>query len=111
MIYKHGLKPDHKIYHQLIIRYFYDGHLEMCLRLLSEMGSRNIIPTLLSVHSTIRLACDLGFARLATDIAMQFEQQGVRRLETETWMDCLSSCAEELYVIHRIFSVYPANIR
>src|ERR1700744_5479972 len=102
MIYEHGLKPDHRTYHQLIHRYFNDGHLEMCLRLLTELGSQNIIPTLSSVHNTIRLACDLGFARLATDIAMQFEQQGIRRLETETWIDCLSSCAEELYVIHCI---------
>lgn len=102
MIYEHGLEPNNKAYHQLIYRYVSDGQLEMSLRILGDMSSRAVVPTLASVQGVIKLACTYGLAKLATEIACDFEEAGVRRLENEGWIDCLAACAEDYWVITSI---------
>jgi len=96
MIYAHGLKPNATAYHRLILRYTAERQLEMCLRILAEMATQNVVPMLSTVQTVVRFACHLGFANIATDITREFEQNGVRRLGNETWMNCLSAYAEEL---------------
>jgi pentatricopeptide repeat protein len=104
MVAENALTPDCKVYDQLIFRYFHDGQLEMCLRILSEMAKRGVIPQVSSVRMTVKLACNLGFAKLATDISRDFERQGVRKLETEIWVDCLTACADEYAVWLNLFT-------
>lgn len=72
-------------------------NLEFILQCMYEMGSRGLVIELTIAQDVIRVAAELGFPRLALDLAENFEATSVRRLSPETWMRCLASSAEALY--------------
>lgn len=72
-------------------------NLEFALQCVYEMGTRGLILELTIAQDVIGLAAELGFPRLAIDLAENFEATSVRRLSSETWIGCLASSAEVLY--------------
>ena len=93
-----NIMPDGQTF-QLMIRRFTKGeNLEFALQCIYEMGARGLTLELTVAQDVIGLAAELGFPRLALDLAENFEATSVRRLSPETWMRCLTSSAEVLYV-------------
>ncbi|EIN11634.1 hypothetical protein PUNSTDRAFT_42835 [Punctularia strigosozonata HHB-11173 SS5] len=92
-----GEQINEESYGHLIDRSCQARNLEMCLRLCAEAESRGLVPTLPAVEATIRLAAELGYARLAIELAEDFETKSVRRISPATWIACLESSAEALY--------------
>ncbi|KAG2150956.1 hypothetical protein DEU56DRAFT_880543 [Suillus clintonianus] len=72
-------------------------NIEFALQCMYEMGTRGLAIELTISQDVIRTATELGFSRLAVDLAENFEATSVRRLSPETWMRCLASSAEGLY--------------
>ena len=83
----------------IIVRRFLDaGNLEMALQYLFSTKKYNIVPDFTTTQSVISFAASSGHPRLATDLISWFEKQSVRRFGSATWMACLISSAEALYV-------------
>ena len=98
MMSQAGVTPDEQSFHHIIMRHVHQGQIEMCLQVLAYMQASGVAPSVLTMHHIIKEAASVGMARLALDLAFGFEEQDARRLETETWMHCLVSCADSLYV-------------
>jgi pentatricopeptide repeat protein len=74
------------------------SNLELTLQIYAEMQTRGFPPDLDTARGVIMMAASKGHPRLALDLAAQFEESSVRRLDAEVWMNCLASSAESLYV-------------
>ncbi|KAH7919360.1 hypothetical protein BV22DRAFT_865072 [Leucogyrophana mollusca] len=97
MMHDANLTADERTFGFIIKRFTTAGHLEPALQYMNEMGARGLSPTLTTAQDVIILATEQGFPRLALDLAENFEATSVRRLSSETWMNCLLSSAEALY--------------
>jgi pentatricopeptide repeat protein len=98
MMSEFDVSPDEAIYSILIERHAMEGQPEMCLRLLATMAENGISPDLTSMSRTISLLAKTGYPALATDLAIEFEDQGVRRLESTIWLGCLEGCTQAMNV-------------
>jgi pentatricopeptide repeat protein len=93
-----GIEHNERTYAFLIRRYLDDSNLEMAFKLLVEMESRGLTPTLETAEGVITLAAQRRMPRLALELAENFEASAVRRLGTHVWVSCLLSSSECLYV-------------
>jgi pentatricopeptide repeat protein len=93
-----GIEHNERTYAFLIRRYQEDSNLEMAFKLLVEMESRGLTPTLETAENIITLAALRRMPRLALELAENFEASAVRRLGTRVWVSCLLSSSECLYV-------------
>lgn len=93
-----GVSPNSTTYTLIIQRYVADQNLELAVQYLYAMKARHLLPDLKAIQAVIILAAKLGYTRLALDLAVWFESQSARRIEHTTWMKCLISAAEALYV-------------
>ncbi|KAH7910584.1 hypothetical protein BJ138DRAFT_1173062 [Hygrophoropsis aurantiaca] len=91
------LSPDERTFGLIIKRFTTSGNLEPAIQYMHDMGSQGLSPTLATMEDIIILATQQGFARLALDLADNFETSSFRRLNSETWMNCLLASAEALY--------------
>jgi hypothetical protein len=83
----------------IIVRRFLDaGNLEMALQYLFATKKYKLVPEFMTAQSVISFAASSGHPRLAIDLISWFEKQSVRRFGSATWMNCLISSAEALYV-------------
>ncbi|OSD06764.1 hypothetical protein PYCCODRAFT_1430955 [Trametes coccinea BRFM310] len=92
-----GILPNEFTYEIIITRLAHMQRLELALQYLASLPRLGLSPTLNTATAVITTAANLGFARLAVDLSLAFEQMSVRRLEGSTWSDVLVSCAEALY--------------
>ncbi|KIK44881.1 hypothetical protein CY34DRAFT_10750 [Suillus luteus UH-Slu-Lm8-n1] len=105
-----NIRPNEQTFFLMIQRHTTDKrNLEFILQCMYEMGSRGLVIELTIAQDVIGLAAELGFPRLALDLAENFEATSVRRLSPETWMRCLASSAEALYVCG-IFIMYRFHL-
>jgi hypothetical protein len=95
-----NISPNEQTFQLMIQRFTTPErkNLEFALQCVYEMGTRGLVLELTIAQDVIGLAAELGFPRLALDLAENFEATSVRRLSPETWMRCLASSAEILYV-------------
>ncbi|EPQ56972.1 hypothetical protein GLOTRDRAFT_127356 [Gloeophyllum trabeum ATCC 11539] len=93
-----GLAPDTETYGILIDRYLTANNIEMCLELYAQAEAQGVPLNVAIEEKLIRVAADLGFPRLACQLAEQFEARSVRSLDIVTWMKCLTSSSGQLYV-------------
>ncbi|OBZ70611.1 hypothetical protein A0H81_09090 [Grifola frondosa] len=94
---EYGIQPNEATYEHLILRYTSMNRIEQALQMLSEMSSLHLSPTLKTAQAVITTASQLGFARLALDLAEAFEQTSVRRLDGDVWAELLISSSDALY--------------
>ncbi|KAG0693392.1 hypothetical protein DFH29DRAFT_964221 [Suillus ampliporus] len=92
-----NIPPNEQTFQLMIQRFTAGENLEFALQCVYEMGTRGLVLELPIAQDVIRMAAELGFPRLALDVAENFEATSVRRLSPETWMRCLASSAEVLY--------------
>ncbi|KAH9892476.1 hypothetical protein C8Q73DRAFT_649226 [Cubamyces lactineus] len=92
-----SIQPNEITYEIIITRLARVQRLELALQYLAQLGRAGLSPTLTTASAIITTAADLGFPRLALDLALAFEETSVRRLDGEVWVDVLISCAEALY--------------
>ncbi|OCF37281.1 hypothetical protein I317_06872 [Kwoniella heveanensis CBS 569] len=73
---------------------------EQMIYLLHSMFAQRVTPTPATIKNAIRLACEWGYARLALQLAEQYETQSSsgRRVELSAWVDILSASAESQYL-------------
>ncbi|KAI0374145.1 hypothetical protein BV20DRAFT_962134 [Pilatotrama ljubarskyi] len=93
-----SIRPNEFTYEIMITRFAQADRLELALQYLAKMAPAGLSPTLKTATVIISAAAELGFSRLALDLAVAFEETSVRRLDGEVWVDLLVSCAESLYV-------------
>jgi pentatricopeptide repeat protein len=93
-----GIEHTEGTFALLIRRYLADSNLEMAFKLLVEMESRGLTPTLNTAEDVIILAARRRMPRLALEMAENFEVSSVRRLGMHVWVSCLLSSSESLYV-------------
>ncbi|KAI0355584.1 hypothetical protein OH77DRAFT_1504012 [Trametes cingulata] len=93
-----SIRPNETTYEIIITRFAQADRLELALQYLAKLGTMGISPTLRTATVLITTAAELGFSRLALDLAIAFEETSVRRLDGEVWVDLLVSCAESLYL-------------
>lgn len=93
-----GIIPNAQTFTLILERPLQAGNLEMAIQYMGEMATRDIVPELSVAQTTIQLACKMGYPKLALELAETFETTSVRRLDTEVWVNCLISSAENLYV-------------
>lgn len=93
-----GIEPNEQTYALIINRMTTTESIELALQFMDELTSRGLTPQLTTAQDIVRLAAELNFPRLAVELAQKFEEQSVRRIDGETWMACLISSAEALYV-------------
>lgn len=102
-----NIAPNATTFSIIVRRFLDDGNLEMALQYLYATKKYQVIPDFSITHSVITFAAQSGHPRLAIDLITWFEQQSVRRFDPTTWMTCLISSAEALYVSLRwIFVTY-----
>jgi len=94
---EHQIPMNEITYEHVINRLVAQGNLELALQWLAEMGDQELSPTLRTVQSLIQLAAQMSHARLAIDLAINFENSSPRLLDAETWYQCLISAARTLY--------------
>ncbi|TFK87666.1 hypothetical protein K466DRAFT_599273 [Polyporus arcularius HHB13444] len=92
-----SIRPNETTYEIIITRFAQNNRLETALQFLSKIAPSGLSTTLQTASAVVRCAADLGFPRLALDLADAFESTSVRRLESEVWVDVLVSCAEQFY--------------
>ncbi|CDO75675.1 hypothetical protein BN946_scf184941.g28 [Trametes cinnabarina] len=92
-----GIHPNELTYEIIITRLARSHRVELALQFLANMPRLGLSPTLSAASSVITAAADLGFARLALELALSFERMSIRRLEASTWVDVLVGCAEAVY--------------
>ncbi|KAF8639169.1 hypothetical protein AX17_001656 [Amanita inopinata Kibby_2008] len=92
-----GIQPNPAIYTFIISHFAADKNLELALRYFCDMKSRELVPQLRAAQVIVKLAADLGYPRLAIDIATSYEQWAVKKLEHGAWLSCLASSAQECY--------------
>ncbi|KAJ3502573.1 hypothetical protein NLJ89_g8825 [Agrocybe chaxingu] len=97
-MHEFGVTPTPAIYAHIIDFHVQEGNLESALQLLLSMKKHDLIPELSSVHAVVSLAAECGYSRLAIELATYFEHVSLRRLGDATWIQCLSSSAEHLYM-------------
>ena|SRR5882762_8473272 len=95
---EHNIHPNALTFSLILERPILDKNLELAIQHMSEMNARGIIIELQTAEAIITLAAELGHPRLALDVASSFEEVSVRRLDSEVWLKCLISSAENLYV-------------
>lgn len=100
-----NIPPDGQTFQLMIRRFAAAENLEFALQCVYQMGTRGLALELTVAQDVIGLAAELGFPRLALDLAENFEATSVRRLSPETWMRCLASSAEVLYVCDIFYSL------
>jgi pentatricopeptide repeat protein len=93
-----GVEHTEGTYALLIQRYLDDSNLEMAFKLLVEMETRGLTPTLQTAEGVITLAAQRRMPRLALELAENFEASSVRRLGMHVWVSCLLSSSECFYV-------------
>ena len=81
----------------------------MVLQLMLEQSNLGLIPELTTAQDVVRLMCQMGYPRLALDIANKFEEGSVRRFDHEIWMNILIASADALYV--SILLVYASSTK
>jgi len=94
---EYDVPPNQRTFDLIFERVVAARNIELALQLLSEMSTLGLSPSLRSAQSIIISACDIGFPRLALDLAHSFEHGSARRLDNHVWMACLVSSAENLY--------------
>lgn len=99
---KQGIEPDEHTYAFIIARATTTESLELALQYMHEMENLGLVPRLTTAQDIIKLAADMDLPKLAIDIAQNFESRSPRRLGGETWMSCLTSSADMLYVRHSL---------
>jgi pentatricopeptide repeat protein len=97
-----SVKPNAQIYTSIISIFIESGNLEMAIQLLFAMKSKNIVPELCAVQDVIIFTAEMGYPRLALDLATYFEDNSHRRVGDDVWVTCLYSAAKALYVSSRI---------
>lgn len=95
---KQGIEPDADTYVSIIGRATSTESLELALQYMHEMDTLGLVPRLTTAQAVIKLAADMDLPKLAIEIAQNFESRSPRRLDGETWMSCLTSSADMLYV-------------
>ena len=98
MMKEAGIEHTAGSYALLIRRYLDDSNLEMAFKILVEMESRGLTPTLKTAEGIITLAAQRRMPRLALELAENFEATSVRRLGMDVWVSCLLSSSECLHV-------------
>ncbi|KZS93904.1 hypothetical protein SISNIDRAFT_410423 [Sistotremastrum niveocremeum HHB9708] len=98
MMRKTNTGTDDRIFHHIIKRNAFQGQVEMCLQLLSIMETMKIEPSASTVHHVIKVMVNNELPRLAWEVALAFEDAGSRRLQTESWLNCLEACADSLFL-------------
>jgi hypothetical protein len=93
-----NIPPNAQTFSLIMERPLTGKNLEMAVQYMGEMYERGINPELQTAQGVITLAADFGYPRLALELANTFEEQSVRRLDHEVWLNCLLSAAENLYV-------------
>jgi pentatricopeptide repeat protein len=93
-----NIPPNSSTFSHIIQRLTADGRLEAALQYLHSMKTQDLVPELPAVEAVITLAADIGYPRLAIDLATSFELISLRRIDQVVWMSCLRSSAENLYV-------------
>lgn len=96
------MPPNAQTFSLILERPLIGGNLELAVQYLGLMNTLGIVPELQTAQNIIILATTLGYPRLALDIASTFEDNSVRRLDNEVWVNCLISSAENLFV--RLFN-------
>ncbi|TCD70337.1 hypothetical protein EIP91_003966 [Steccherinum ochraceum] len=97
LMHEAGVPPDAKTFDLVMNRLLESENIELALTYMALMSTRGITPLIHTAAAVIRSAAEHGLPRLALDIAYGFEKAAVRRLEGETWMDCLIASAEASY--------------
>lgn len=93
-----GVVPSTRILATIVIRFCTSGNLELSLQYYFTHKTLGLIPELAPTQAVVKLAADSGYPRLAVDIVTWFEEKSVRRVDYSTWLACLASSAENLYV-------------
>ncbi len=95
---RHGVKPDNTTHDLLIQRYVDGENIELALRRLTDMEDAGLSPSLKTAQDLVSKTAELGYPRLAFDLANAFEHESIRRLNNATWVSVLASCAQNSYV-------------
>lgn len=93
-----SVKPNAQIYTCIIDIFIERRNIEMAVQYLFAMKSQNIVPELSAVQGVIVFAAEMGYPRLAHDLATYFEDNSHRRMGDHVWVACLYSAAQALYV-------------
>lgn len=107
-IKKLKLKPNARTFTLIIERFATDGNMEMALQYFYAMKRQSIIPEVQAAEAVINVIAQRGYPRLALDIAAWFEENSIRRLNHSTWMNCLISSADRLYVCFFLLNLSPS---
>ena len=108
---KQGIEPDEQTYAFFIGRATTTESLELALQYIHEMETLGLVPQLTTVQDVIKLAADMDFSKLAVEIAQNFESRSSHRLSGETWMSCLTSSADMLYVCTCSWVMFSRRLR
>jgi hypothetical protein len=93
-----NMTPNAQTFSLILARPLRAKNLEMVVQYIGEMVTRGIVPELKTATAAIMLAANLGHPRLAIEMANYFDETSVRRLDSEVWLNCLITSAEDLYV-------------
>lgn len=104
---KQGIEPDAETYAFIIERATSTESLELALQYMHEMDTLGLVPRLTTAQAVIKLAADMDLPKFAIEIAQDFESRSPHRLGGETWMSCLISSAEMLYVRSCSYVMFP----
>ena len=88
---RHGIEPDGKTHDLLIQRYIDGDNIEVALRRLTEMEDAGFSPSLKTAEDLVSKLSEVGYPKLAFDLANAFERESVRRISSETWVTLLAS--------------------
>ncbi|KAI0085155.1 hypothetical protein BDY19DRAFT_897240 [Irpex rosettiformis] len=94
---EHNVAKNETTYEFVICRLIQQENLELGLQWLAEMSKEDLSPTMKTIQSLVQLAADKGHARLAIELAVNFEQSTPRILEASAWYHCLIAAADSLY--------------
>ena len=81
-----------------IVRFIHDKNLEMALHHLYTAQSHDTLPTAMVICAVVQLAAELGYPRLAIDLAVSYRIQSTGPRNQLVWTNCLLAAADHFYV-------------
>lgn len=104
-----GIQPDNNTYDCLIEYYAEGGNFEMALCKLAEANAAGFEPSLKTAQLVVGKGAEIGFTRLALDLADAYESTSTRRLDNELWVNLLGACARGLFVSSIVLPTVPVR--
>lgn len=95
---EYGVQPTSAMYTAIIESHAESYNIEPALRTYLRMKRENIVLELSAAQVLVNFLASNGYARLAFEVATEYEEESARSISDHIWSEVLASAAKNLDV-------------